>query len=66
MLSSSNGWNIGLKLYVREKNVEDISHRITESFRLEKTLKIIKSNSEPNTANSTTKPCPLAPHLHVS
>jgi len=31
--------------------------RIMESFRLEKTFKIIKSNREPNTTKSTTKPC---------
>jgi len=34
------------------------NHRLMESFRLEKTLKIIKSNHKPNTAKSTTKPCP--------
>jgi len=33
-------------------------HRIIESLRLEKALKIIESNHKPNTAKSTTKPCP--------
>ena len=33
------------------------AHRIIESFRLEKTLKITKSNHQSNTAKSTTKPC---------
>jgi len=32
-------------------------YRIIESFRLEKTFKIIESNHKPNTARSTTKPC---------
>jgi len=32
--------------------------RTIESFRLEKTFKIIESNCKPNTANSTTKLCP--------
>ncbi|KAK4818965.1 hypothetical protein QYF61_022632 [Mycteria americana] len=31
---------------------------ITESYRLEKTFKIIESNRKPNTAKTTTKPCP--------
>jgi len=31
---------------------------IIESFRLEKTVKIIESNCKPNTVKSTTKPCP--------
>jgi len=33
-------------------------HKTTESFRLQKTLKIMHSNHKPNTAKSTTKPCP--------
>ena len=32
---------------------------------LEKSFKITKSNHKPNTAKSTTKPCPLVPHLHI-
>jgi len=35
----------------------DLSTTI-ESFRLEKTFKIIEPNCKPNTAKSTTKPCP--------
>ncbi|KAK4826573.1 hypothetical protein QYF61_010208 [Mycteria americana] len=31
---------------------------ITESYRLEKTLKIIESNRKPNTTKTTTIPCP--------
>jgi len=34
------------------------SHRITKSFRLERTFMIIKSNRKPNMAKSTTKLCP--------
>ena len=34
------------------------NHRFIESFRLERTFKIIESNRKPNTAKSTTKPCP--------
>ena len=34
------------------------NHRMIESFRLEKTFKIIESNRKPNPAKSTTKPCP--------
>jgi len=34
------------------------THRIIESFRLEKTFKIIEYNSLPNAAKSATKPCP--------
>jgi len=41
------------------------NHRITESFRLEKTFKITKSNHNCNTAKSTTKLCPQAPYLHI-
>jgi len=33
-------------------------HRIVESFRLEKTFKIIESNHKLNTAKFTTEPCP--------
>ncbi|KAK4831476.1 hypothetical protein QYF61_017724 [Mycteria americana] len=33
-------------------------HRITESYRLEKTFKIIESNRKPNTTKTTTIPCP--------
>ncbi|KAK4815856.1 hypothetical protein QYF61_009024 [Mycteria americana] len=33
------------------------NHRITESYRLEKTFKIIESNHKPNTAKTTTTPC---------
>jgi len=33
-------------------------HIIIESFRLEKTFKIIESNRRPNTAKSTSKPHP--------
>lgn len=36
-----------------------------ESFRLEKNFEIIESNHEPNTARTTTKPCPLVPYLHI-
>jgi len=32
--------------------------RTRESFRLEKTFKIIGSNCKPNSAKSTTEPCP--------
>jgi len=32
--------------------------RIIESFRLEKTLKVIESNCKCNAAKSTTRPCP--------
>lgn len=39
------------------------NHRI-ESFRLEKTFKIIKSNHCPSAAKATTKPCHWGPHLH--
>ncbi|KAK4829813.1 hypothetical protein QYF61_006650, partial [Mycteria americana] len=34
------------------------NHRITESYRLEKTFKIIESNHKPNTTKTTTTPCP--------
>ncbi|KAK4821643.1 hypothetical protein QYF61_026110 [Mycteria americana] len=34
------------------------SPRITESYRLEKTFKIIESNHKPNTTKPTTTPCP--------
>ncbi|KAK4828785.1 hypothetical protein QYF61_000842 [Mycteria americana] len=34
------------------------NHRIRESYRLEKTFKIIESNRKPNTAKTTTTPCP--------
>ncbi|KAK4818706.1 hypothetical protein QYF61_017927 [Mycteria americana] len=44
-----------LSLQFREK---DVNHRITESYRLEKTFKIIESNPKPNTAKTTTTPCP--------
>ncbi|KAK4828813.1 hypothetical protein QYF61_000870 [Mycteria americana] len=33
------------------------NHRITESYRLEKTFKIVESNHKPNTAKTTTTPC---------
>jgi len=39
-------------------------HGTIESFRLEKTSKIIKSNRQPNTTMPA-KPCPEVPHLHV-
>jgi len=45
---------------------ETSEFQYTESFRLESTLKIIKSNHKPNTAKSTTKPCPQVPHLHTN
>jgi len=38
--------------------------RIIESLILEKTSKIIKSNSQPNTTMPA-KLCPEVPHLHV-
>ena len=41
------------------------TRKVIESFRLEKTLKIIESNCKPNTAKSTTKPCPEVPHLQI-
>ena len=37
---------------------------ITASFRLEKTLEIVKSNHKLSTAKATTNPCPSVPHLH--
>jgi len=37
--------------------------KIIESFGLEKTLKIIKSNQKLNIAKSTTKLCPRVPRL---
>ncbi|KAK4810481.1 hypothetical protein QYF61_004261 [Mycteria americana] len=40
------------KMFVKSQN-----HRITESYRLEKTFKIIESNHKPNTAKTTTTPC---------
>ena len=40
-----------------ESQVESFS-RIIESFRLEKTLKVIESNPKPNTAKSPPKPRP--------
>jgi len=40
------------------------NHGSTESIRLEKTSKIIKSNSQPNNTMPA-KPCPKVPHLHV-
>ncbi|KAK4823427.1 hypothetical protein QYF61_002113 [Mycteria americana] len=43
----------GLIQMVLEQN-----HRIRESYRLEKTFKIIKSNRKPNTTKNTTTPCP--------
>jgi len=36
--------------------ITEWNHRITKSFRLEKTLEIIQSNCKPNSAKSTTKP----------
>jgi len=42
---------------------EGCIHRITESLRLEKTSKIIRSNRHPNTPMPG-KPCPEVPHLH--
>ncbi|KAK4831484.1 hypothetical protein QYF61_017985 [Mycteria americana] len=41
-----------------EGDGESQNHRITESYRLEKTFKIIKSNHKPNTTKTTTTPCP--------
>ena len=38
------------------------NHRIIESFRLEKTFKIIESNHQTNTTMPT-KPCPKVPRL---
>jgi len=35
-----------------------LTHRITESFRLERTFKIVEFIHKPNTPKSTTKPCP--------
>ncbi|KAK4828692.1 hypothetical protein QYF61_000530 [Mycteria americana] len=46
---SNNNKNIG--------NTINQNHRITESYRLEKTLKIIESNRKPNTTKTTTIPC---------
>lgn len=39
--------------------------RESEWFRLEKTPKIIKSNSQPDTVKATDKLCPQAPHLQI-
>jgi len=41
-----------------------LNHRMTESLRLEKTSKIIKSNDQPNTTMSA-KPCPEVQYLHI-
>lgn len=41
------------------------SLRITFSFRIENTCKIIESNCKPNTVKSTTKPCRCAVEGHV-
>jgi len=38
--------------------VQSRSCRIIESFRLEKTFKIMESNHKPNTAKSSSKSCP--------
>ena len=42
-------------------NSISIRFRIRQSFRMEKTFKVIESNHKPHTAKSTTKPC--RPHL---
>jgi len=44
--------------------VLEVSHRIIESLKLEKTSKIIKSNRHPTTTMPA-KPCPEVPRLHV-
>lgn len=40
------------------------SYRLTESFRLDKTFKVINSNCQPNTTLPT-QPCPQVPCLCV-
>lgn len=50
-------------LYTFYPALWNYNHRIIDSFRLESTLRIIKSNHQPNTA---TKLCPYAPHPHSS
>ncbi|KAK4807135.1 hypothetical protein QYF61_018476 [Mycteria americana] len=37
---------------------DSLPQQILESHRLEKTFKIIESNRKPNTAKTTTIPCP--------
>ncbi|KAK4815886.1 hypothetical protein QYF61_009937 [Mycteria americana] len=43
--------------YSQKKSKSGNGHRITESYRLEKTFKIIESNRKPNTTKTTTTPC---------
>ena len=40
--------------WLGDPHCETGNHRVIESFRLEKTLKIIESNRKPNTAKFTT------------
>jgi len=49
-----------INLQMQENSLSEVCEkcRITESFKLEKTFKTIESNHKPNTAKSTTKPCP--------
>ena len=51
-------WELGLNPNTISLSMLTNADRIIESFRLEKTLKITESNQKPNTAKSTTKPCP--------
>ena len=63
--TSVKKWESWVTCLMRSFRLEDQSASLqraliiqSESFRLEKTLKIINSNHKPNTAKSTTNPCP--------
>ncbi|KAK4828690.1 LOW QUALITY PROTEIN: hypothetical protein QYF61_000528 [Mycteria americana] len=45
-------------MLIEEDRKVFLFYRIIESFRLEKTFKIIESNRKPNTTKTTTTPCP--------
>lgn len=42
------------------------AYRIMESFRLEKTFRITRSNHQPDLPILITEPCPLVPRPHIS
>lgn len=56
------------RIHVKNKvyNIQGfLCHRFTESFVLEKSSKISKSNQKPSTAKSTSKLYPQVPHLNI-
>ncbi|KAK4813832.1 hypothetical protein QYF61_001836 [Mycteria americana] len=61
IVSNCPGFYEGWKEKVAVPEVEKegkMNRRITESYVLEKTFKIIESNHKPNTTKTTTIPCP--------